>query len=153
LNLRLLHRDQDVVGHPAATDGVEGERRSGLCDGCHEVSFASHRIDEALNRHGVYEKGGSFGGIRSIGQRQGAQWTGQQLVNAFPYDSTPEYLIRNRDKIYGAALVRGVRAMGIEQVVTARGCRTVGNAGEGSSSVRLVAFADTVAMISRWTTF
>jgi transposase InsO family protein len=48
-----------------------------------------------------------------------AQWTGQQLVNAFPYDSAPKVLIRDRDKIYGAAFVRRVRAMGIEQVLTA----------------------------------
>jgi len=48
-----------------------------------------------------------------------AQWTGQQLVNAFPYDSAPQYVIRYRDKIYGAAFVRRVRAMGIEQVLTA----------------------------------
>jgi transposase InsO family protein len=48
-----------------------------------------------------------------------AQWTGQQLVNAFPYNSGPKYLIRDRDKIYGANFVRRVHAMGIEQVVTA----------------------------------
>jgi len=48
-----------------------------------------------------------------------ARWTGQQLVNAFPYDSAPKYLIRDRDKIYGAAFVRRARAMGIEQVLTA----------------------------------
>ena len=48
-----------------------------------------------------------------------AQWTGQQLVNAFPYDSAPKYVIRDRDKIYGADFVRRVRAMGIEQVLTA----------------------------------
>jgi putative transposase len=48
-----------------------------------------------------------------------AQWTGQQVVNAFPYDSAPNYVIRDRDKIYGTAFVRRVRAVGIEQVVTA----------------------------------
>ncbi|MGB5219386.1 MAG: integrase core domain-containing protein [Polyangiales bacterium] len=48
-----------------------------------------------------------------------AQWTGQQLVNAFPYDSAPKYLIRDRGKIYGAAFVHRARAMGIEQVLTA----------------------------------
>jgi len=48
-----------------------------------------------------------------------AQWTGQQLVNAFPYDSAPKYLIRDRDKIYGAAFVRRARALGIEQILTA----------------------------------
>ena len=34
-----------------------------------------------------------------------AQWTGQQLVNAFPYSSAPKYVIRDRDKIYGANFV------------------------------------------------
>jgi transposase InsO family protein len=48
-----------------------------------------------------------------------ARWTGQQLVNAFPDDSAPRYVIRDRDKIYGAGFVRRVRAMGIEQVLTA----------------------------------
>ena len=48
-----------------------------------------------------------------------ARWTGQQLVNAFPYDSAPQYVIRDRDKIYGAAFVRRVHAMGIGQVLTA----------------------------------
>jgi transposase InsO family protein len=48
-----------------------------------------------------------------------ARWTGQQLVNAFPYDSAPKYLMRDRDKIYGVDFVRRVRAMGIEQVLTA----------------------------------
>jgi putative transposase len=48
-----------------------------------------------------------------------AQWTGQQLVNAFPDDSAPKYIIRDRDKIYGANFVRRVRTMGIEQVLTA----------------------------------
>jgi transposase InsO family protein len=48
-----------------------------------------------------------------------AQWTGQQLVNAFPDDSAPRYVIRDRDNIYGADFVARVRAMGIEQVLTA----------------------------------
>jgi transposase InsO family protein len=48
-----------------------------------------------------------------------APWTGQQWVNAFPYDSAPKYLIRERDKVYGSAFARRVRAMGIEQVLTA----------------------------------
>ncbi len=48
-----------------------------------------------------------------------ARWTGQQIVNAFPYDSAPKYMIRDRDNIYGADFVRKVRAMHIEQVITA----------------------------------
>ena len=48
-----------------------------------------------------------------------ARWTGQQLVNAFPYDSAPKYVIRDRDRIYGAAFVRRALALGIEQILTA----------------------------------
>ena len=48
-----------------------------------------------------------------------ARWTGQQIVNAFPYDSAPKVMIRDRDNIYGADFVRKVRAMHIEQVITA----------------------------------
>ena len=48
-----------------------------------------------------------------------ARWTGQQLVNAFPCDSAQRYVIRDRDRIYGANFVRRVRAMGIDQVLTA----------------------------------
>jgi len=55
----------------------------------------------------------------NVTQGPSAQWTAQQLVNAFPYDSAPKYLIRDRDKIYGATFVRRVRAIGIEQVLTA----------------------------------
>jgi len=47
-----------------------------------------------------------------------AQWRGQQLVAAFPDDSAPRCVLRDRDKIYGADFVRRVRAMGIEQVLT-----------------------------------
>ena len=30
-----------------------------------------------------------------------AEWTGQQLRNAFPFDQLPGYLLRDRDAIYG----------------------------------------------------
>jgi len=30
-----------------------------------------------------------------------AQWTAQQLVEAFPFDTAPRYLLRDRDAIYG----------------------------------------------------
>src|SRR5258707_5877582 len=30
-----------------------------------------------------------------------ASWTAQQIVNAFPYDTAPEYLLPDRDSIYG----------------------------------------------------
>ena len=45
-----------------------------------------------------------------------AQWTAQQIVEAFPWDTTPRYLLRDRDSIYGAAFQSHVENMGIEEV-------------------------------------
>ena len=50
-----------------------------------------------------------------------AQWTAQQVVEAFPYETRPRFLLRDRDKIFGSTFVRRVRTMGIEEVVTAPG--------------------------------
>ena len=48
-----------------------------------------------------------------------AQWTAQQMVEAFPFDTAPRYLTRDRDGIYGETFRRRVRSLGIEEVVTA----------------------------------
>ena len=48
-----------------------------------------------------------------------AQWTAQQLVQAFPFDSAPRYLLRDRDAIYGELVQRRIRSLGIEEVITA----------------------------------
>ncbi|MCP5041819.1 MAG: transposase family protein [bacterium] len=48
-----------------------------------------------------------------------AQWTAQQMVEAFPFDTAPQYLIRDRDGTYGERFRRRVRSLGIEEVVTA----------------------------------
>jgi len=48
-----------------------------------------------------------------------AQWTAQQLVEAFPWETTPKYLLRDRDAIYGERFQRRVAHLGIEQVLTA----------------------------------
>jgi len=47
------------------------------------------------------------------------QWTAQQLIEAFLYDSALRYLIRDRDSIYGEGFRRRVKNMGINEVVTA----------------------------------
>lgn len=44
-----------------------------------------------------------------------AEWTAQQVVNAFPYDTAPKYLLRDRDSIYGSSFERRVEGMGITQ--------------------------------------
>ena len=48
-----------------------------------------------------------------------AQWTAQQIVEAFPWDTAPRYLLRDRDGIYGHEFVGRVRSMGIREVMTA----------------------------------
>ena len=44
-----------------------------------------------------------------------AEWTAQQVVNAFPYDTRPKCLLRDRDSIYGSVFVKRVNGMGIQQ--------------------------------------
>jgi putative transposase len=48
-----------------------------------------------------------------------ADWTGQQLRNAFPYEQFPRYLLRDRDAIFGQDFREQVRAMGIKEVLSA----------------------------------
>jgi len=42
-----------------------------------------------------------------------AEWIARQLTEAFPWDHAPQYLIRDRDRIYGTIFRRRLRAMGI----------------------------------------
>jgi transposase InsO family protein len=48
-----------------------------------------------------------------------AEWAGRQLLEAFPWDTAPRFLIRDRDGIYGNDFNRSVYALQIEQVLTA----------------------------------
>jgi putative transposase len=48
-----------------------------------------------------------------------AAWTAQQVVDAFPWDEAPRYLLRDRDRIYSTSFRQRVRHMGIEEVVIA----------------------------------
>jgi putative transposase len=48
-----------------------------------------------------------------------AEWTSQQLLQAFPYDTVPQYVLRDRDRIYGEDVRRQLNDMGIEQMLTA----------------------------------
>ena len=49
-----------------------------------------------------------------------AEWIARQLIEAFPWDEAPSYLIRDRDRIYGTIVTRGMRSMGIRDKPTAR---------------------------------
>ena len=48
-----------------------------------------------------------------------APWTAQQLVEAFPYDQTPRFLIRDRDGVYGDAVRSRLHGMNFHEVLTA----------------------------------
>ena len=48
-----------------------------------------------------------------------ATWTAQQVVNTFPEESAPSYLLRDRDRIYGHAFRHRVKGMRIREVLTA----------------------------------
>jgi len=47
-----------------------------------------------------------------------AEWTGQQLREAFPFDQIPRYLLRDRDAIFGNDFRAHVRDMGINEVLS-----------------------------------
>jgi putative transposase len=48
-----------------------------------------------------------------------AQWAAQQIINAFPYEEAPRFLLRDRDGIYGDHFKDRMKSMGIEEVPTA----------------------------------
>lgn len=55
----------------------------------------------------------------NVTEHAATQWTAQQLVGAFPWDTAPKYLLRDRDGIYGETVRRRIKSLGIEEVVTA----------------------------------
>ena len=46
-------------------------------------------------------------------------WLARQMTEAFPWDTAPRYLLRDRDASYGSVFRDRVRVMGVEEVVTA----------------------------------
>jgi transposase InsO family protein len=46
-------------------------------------------------------------------------WLARQMTEAFPWDTAPRYLLRDRDASYGLVFRDRVRVMGIKEVVTA----------------------------------
>ena len=48
-----------------------------------------------------------------------AEWIAHQITEAFPRNEGPRYLVRDRDRIYGAVVTRRLRAMGIRDKPTA----------------------------------
>jgi putative transposase len=48
-----------------------------------------------------------------------ADWTARQLLEAFPWDSAPRYLLRDRDRCYGEKFHEATKWLGIREVLTA----------------------------------
>jgi putative transposase len=48
-----------------------------------------------------------------------AAWTALQILQAFPWDTAPQFILRDRDAIYGKEVQRTVRNLGIKDVPTA----------------------------------
>ena len=48
-----------------------------------------------------------------------AEWTAQQLVEAFPFDTAPKYLLRDRDQIYGLEFRKQLEVMDIDEILSA----------------------------------
>src|SRR5262249_5198025 len=47
-----------------------------------------------------------------------AAWTAQQIIEAFPEETAPRFLLRDRDQIYGEEFRRRIASMKIEEVIT-----------------------------------
>jgi putative transposase len=55
----------------------------------------------------------------NITEHPSSAWTAQQIVDAFPDDTAPAYLLRDRDAIYGGSFRQRVQGMQIQEVLTA----------------------------------
>jgi hypothetical protein len=54
-----------------------------------------------------------------------ANWTAQQIIEAFPWDTAPKYLLRDRDSIYGSYFRNRIKHMGINEIMTAETGKTI----------------------------
>src|SRR5258706_1982 len=48
-----------------------------------------------------------------------AEWTAKQILEAFPFDTAPRYLLRDRDSIYGQEFRNQVPFMNIKEILSA----------------------------------
>jgi putative transposase len=55
----------------------------------------------------------------NVTENPSGTWTTQQIVEAFPWDRAPKYLIRDNDHIYSKMFTKRINGMGIKEVKTA----------------------------------
>ncbi|MBU8871401.1 MAG: integrase core domain-containing protein [Gemmatimonadales bacterium] len=56
----------------------------------------------------------------NITSNPSADWTSLQLIQAFPFEAAPRYLIRDRDGIYGQQVPNTLKILGTRQVIISR---------------------------------
>ena len=54
----------------------------------------------------------------NVTEHPSAVWTARQMIEAFPNDTAPKWLLRARDAIYGVTFRRRVAGMGISEVIS-----------------------------------
>jgi hypothetical protein len=52
----------------------------------------------------------------NITEHPTAVWAAQQVIEAFPEDTAPRFMVRDRDGIYGESFRARVEGMGVEQI-------------------------------------
>ena len=57
--------------------------------------------------------------VAGVTAHPSAEWIARQVTEACGWESAPKYLIRDRDRVYGEAFTRRIRAMGIRDKPTA----------------------------------
>ena len=55
----------------------------------------------------------------NITEHPTSEWTAQQLVEAFPWEPLPRYLLRDRDAVYGSQFRKRARSLGMKERPTA----------------------------------
>ena len=58
----------------------------------------------------------------NVTQNPTQAWLSRQMTEAFPWDTAPRYLLRDRDAAFGQGFRDRVHAMGVKEVVTAPRC-------------------------------
>ena len=55
----------------------------------------------------------------NVTEQPTAQWTAQQVVEAFPWQTAPRYLLRDWDGVYGQVFRHRMAGLGVEEILTA----------------------------------
>ncbi len=98
---------------PALTCAIARRRRCSSCSGV-PAGLMPHTLSHDPRQSSIL-----CARLNNVTERPTAHWTAQQIVNAFPDDSAPSYLLHDRDQVYGQAFRQRVQGMRIREVLTA----------------------------------